>query len=104
VRGYYLWKNLRHQVEECKAGGFMKRDGEATEANRLLRDAIISLSHNELPSWWQAQTRKWFVDPSAEQPKELLDFAEKLLARNREMKRGTHIASPSLRAFICPTK
>jgi hypothetical protein len=104
VRGYYRWQHLRQQVEECKAGGFMKRDGEVTESNKLLRDAIVSLSDNELPSWLRARVQKWFVERSDKQAEVFLDFAENLLARNREMERPTHIASPSLRAFICPTK
>ena len=103
IKEFYVWKDIKSAVDSCDIGGMMKLRGETTEANRLLRETIYSLSGNELPSWWRSRVEETFGEPFVERrTSQLLEFTDELLSENRRREKPTSITSRSFRAFIYP--
>jgi hypothetical protein len=103
IRGFIFWKDIKSAVESCEIGGMMKHRGETTEANRLLREAIYSLSRNQLPSWWRSRVKETIGDSFVERRTlQILEFTDELLSENRRREKPTNITSRSFRAFIYP--
>jgi len=105
VVSLYGWQDIDLGVRSCKIGGLMKSQGEITELNHLLREAITLLSDNRLPSWWQDRAERAIEEHFEERSKsQFFEYVDGLLAENRKREKPTTIASRSFRAFICPLK